>query len=500
MGDTRDLGLLLDAGVPLIAVESPDERRVLGLLLQFAMKRGLGYFEWSSTRGLRRGGIGGIAASNGGAQPKPRHAEPDALLEHIAATSGPNLYALCDFHPFLDARHDQQALLVRHLKDIALEHGQLGNTIVFVSHKLTVPPELGRLTATFRLRLPSDEELMAMIRAQAQQWSRRNKGARVRTDQRALSALVANLRGVSHTDAEMLIRHAIFSDGMIADSDIPEVNRLKFELLSSEGILHLEQDTESFAHIAGLDNMKAWLRVRREALLASDRDRPRGILLLGVQGSGKSLAAKAVAGQFSLPLLRLDFGSLYNKYFGETERNLRDALKQAETMAPCVLWMDEIEKGISTGGGDNATSRRVLGTLLTWMAENGKPVFLVATSNDISQLPPELMRKGRIDEVFFVDLPDDETRRAILRIHLAKRDLEPDDFDLDRLTDVSQGFTGAEIEQAIVSARHLAASNGQSVTSDDVVDAIQRTYPLSVLRADDIEQLRAWARDRTVPA
>jgi SpoVK/Ycf46/Vps4 family AAA+-type ATPase len=494
MGDTRDLGLILDAGVPLIAVESPDEKRVLSLLLQFAMQRGLTYFEWSATRGLRRGGFTLEQTAS------PRLVEPDELLAHIATGNGPALYALCDFHPYLETRQDGQPKLIRHLKDIALDHGRLGNSIVFVSHALKVPAELGRVTATFKLRLPSDEELLAMIRGQAQEWARRNNGAKVRTDQRALSALVANLRGVTHTDAEVLIRHAIFSDGMISDSDIPEVNRLKFELLDAEGVLHLEQDTASFSHVAGLDNLKAWLSLRRDALLQGDRDRPRGILLLGVQGSGKSLAAKSVAGQFGLPLLRLDFGTLYNKFFGETERNLRNSLAQAEMMAPCVLWMDEIEKGLATDGSDNATSRRVLGTLLTWMAENDKPVFLVATSNDISQLPPELMRKGRMDEVFFVDLPDDETRRAVLRIQFAMRDLDPETFDLALLTDITQGFTGAEIEQAIVSARHLAASSGKPLTTADLTTAIHRTYPLSVLRADDIQRLRAWAQDRTVPA
>jgi hypothetical protein len=494
MGDTRDLGLLLDAGVPLVAVESPDEKRVLRLLLEFALKRGLAYFEWSATRGLRRGGVARDPSA------AARLADPDALLAHVAATPGPALYALCDFHPYLDARNDAHARHVRLLKDIALDHGELGNTVVLISHALRVPTELGRMTAKFALRLPSDEELLAMIRAQAQAWARMNNGARVKTDQCALNALIANLRGVSHADAEVLIRHAIFSDGMIGDRDIPEVNRLKFELLDAEGVLHLEQDTESFANVAGLDNLKSWLALRRDALLASDRDRPRGILLLGVQGSGKSLAAKAVAGQFGLPLLRLDFGTLYNKYFGETERNLRNSLAQAELMAPCVLWMDEIEKGLATDGSDNATSRRVLGTLLTWMQENAKPVFLVATSNDISQLPPELMRKGRMDEVFFVDLPDESTRHAVLRIHLAKRGLDPDTFDLERLTDACDGFTGAEIEQAIVSARHLSASNGGTVTTDDVLTAIQCTYPLSVLRGDDIQRLRAWARERTVPA
>ncbi len=495
MADTRDLAMILDAGVPLVVVESPDEPRVLNLLLRFAMRRGLSYFEWSATKGMRQGEMAPEPGASG------RFEAPLALLAHIAKVKGPALYALCDFHPYLEARSEDGPKLVRYLKDIALEHKQLGNSLVFVSHAFKAPPELGRLTATFQLRLPSDEELMAMIRSQAQEWSRLNKGQRVRTDQTALDALVANLRGVSHTDAQVLIRHAIFGDGVICENDIPEVNKLKFELLSSEGVLHLEQDTENFAQVAGLHNLKAWLDVRKDALLTADpQDRPKGILLLGVQGSGKSLAAKAVAGQFGLPLLRMDFGALYNKFFGETERNLRNSLRQAEQMAPCVLWMDEIEKGLATDGSDNATSRRVLGTLLTWMAENRKAVFLVATSNDISQLPPELIRKGRMDEVFFVDLPDAETRRAILEIHLKKRQLDPAQFNLDLLTSITDGYTGAEIEQAVVSARYLAASNGTAVTTTDVQMAVQRTHPISVLRADAVAALRHWAQDRTVPA
>jgi SpoVK/Ycf46/Vps4 family AAA+-type ATPase len=199
-------------------------------------------------------------------------------------------------------------------------------------------------------------------------------------------------------------------------------------------------------------------------------------------------------------LLRLDFGTLYNKYFGETERNLRNSLKQAEMMAPCVLWMDEIEKGLATGSGDNATAHRVLGTLLTWMAENKQPVFIVATSNDITGLPPELMRKGRLDEIFFVDLPDQEVREEIFRIHLAKRDLDPEAFDLRALADAARDFTGAEIEEAIVSARYLAAAREDDIQQADIKAALDRTYPISVLRAESIQSLRDWAADRTVPA
>ena len=499
MADTTDLAMILTARIPIIAIESADERRVLELLLRLAMQRNMSFHEWRVTRGLEHGGFS--------AEPprEPELADPEALLAHITRLRGPGLYALCDFHPYL---HDSPKSL-RYLKDIALDHERLQNTVVLVSHAVDVPPELGRLTAKFNLRLPSDDELVGLVRAQAKAWSEQHRGQKVRTDQETLDRLVANLRGASHADAQVLIRHAIFDDGAITDTDIPEVNRLKFELMDCEGVLHFEYDTETLASIAGLDNLKRWLAMRRHAFLTeleerAQVDRPRGVLLLGVQGGGKSLAARAIAGFWGIPLLRLDFGTLYNKYFGETERNLRNSLRQAELMAPCVLWIDEVEKGVATSGSDNATSRRVLSTLLTWMAERRKPVFIVATANDIEELPPELMRKGRLDEVFFVDLPDAPAREEVFRIHLAKRDLDPARFDLPALARAAEGFTGAEIEQAVVSARYLAGNRAEGADGDvkdaDVLSAVHGTFPISVLRAESIEALRDWARDRTVPA
>lgn len=500
MAKTRDLAMILNARIPIVAIESADERRVLELLLRLAMERGLAFYEWRATRGLELGGFG--SAPERGAE----LTEPEALLAHIAATPGPGLYALCDLHPYLA----DSPKAIRYLKDIALDHERLGNTLVLVSHALDVPAEIGRLTAKFALRLPSDDELVAMVRAEARHWAEQNAGSKVRTDQQTLDRLVANLRGVSHADAKVLIRHAVFDDGAITESDIPELNRLKFELMDSEGVLHFEYHTESLAGIGGLDNLKAWLELRRHALLAvpdarGGRDRPRGVLLLGVQGGGKSLAARAIAGFWGVPLVRLDFGTLYNKYYGETERNLRNSLTQAELMAPCVLWMDEVEKGVATGGSDNATPKRVLSTLLTWMAENKKPVFIVATANDILELPPELLRKGRLDEVFFVDLPDAAVREQIFHIHLERRGLDAARFDLAGLAAAADGFTGAEIEEAIVSARYLAGarSSGDSVaevTSEDVLAAVNRTFPMSVLRAESIAALRQWAQGRTLPA
>ena len=489
MAETKDLSVLLDARIPIIGIESPDEQRVLALLLRFAMHRSLAFYEWTVTRGLSLSGFGERVGNEG------RFCDPEELLAHIAQTPGPGIYVLCDFHPYLDESKN-----VRFLKDIALANEKLNNTIVLVSHQLKIPPELGRMSANLNLRLPSDEELMAMVRSTAKEWAGKHEGKKVRTDSATLEKLIANLRGVSHSDAQVLIRHAVYADGAISDSDIPGINKLKFELMDAEGILHFEYDTERFSNVAGLSNLKNWLQLRRDAFLQTDQDKPKGVLLLGVQGGGKSLAAKAVAGFWSIPLLRLDFGSLYNKFFGETERNLRNSLKQAELMAPCVLWMDEIEKGLATGASDNATSQRVLGTLLTWMAENSNAVFIVATSNDITGLPPELMRKGRLDEIFFVDLPDHDTRQEIFKIHLEKRDLDPAGFDLVSLASDAEDFTGAEIEEAIVSARYLADARDGAVLQEDIQAAINRTYPISVLKAESIGALRTWAQDRTVPA
>ena len=223
-------------------------------------------------------------------------------------------------------------------------------------------------------------------------------------------------------------------------------------------------------------------------------------MLLGIQGGGKSLAAKAVAGMWGLALLRLDFGALYNKYHGESEKNLREALKMAELMSPCVLWLDEIEKGLSSGESDGGTSQRILATLLTWMAENTHQVFIVATANDISKLPPELMRKGRLDEIFFVDLPDSSSREDIFEIHLSRRKQNVKEFDLNVLAKSSEGFTGSEIEQAVVSALYRAYGEGTSMTTNSVKETIEQTHPISVVMAEKVQALRDWAKDRTVLA
>jgi len=315
---------------------------------------------------------------------------------------------------------------------------------------------------------------------------------------------VRNLSGLPLQEARGLAQEAIRADGAISAADLPPLNRAKYALLGRSGLLSCEHETARFAEVGGLQRLKQWLEKRRAAFLDDhgipNLPAPKGVMLLGVQGCGKSLAAKAVAGTWQLPLLHLDLGAVYDKYFGESERNLREALKTAEAMAPCVLWLDEVEKGVATGSDDSGTSRRILGTLLTWMAERNTRVFLVATANDIGALPPELVRKGRLDEIFFVDLPDLAGRRAILAIHLEKRGLAPGSFDLEALAAACAGFSGAEIEQAVVAGLYSEIGGSGRLDDAQLAAEISMTRPLSVVMAERISALRAWAEQRTVPA
>jgi SpoVK/Ycf46/Vps4 family AAA+-type ATPase len=314
--------------------------------------------------------------------------------------------------------------------------------------------------------------------------------------------LIQNLAGLPIRDTEQLARNAIYHDGAISKSDLPKVMEAKYELLNRGGILQFEYDTARFNDVGGLEKLKHWLTQRKPAFLNNDDarhlDTPKGVLLIGVQGCGKSLAAKATAGIFGLPLLRLDFANLYDKYHGETERNLRESLKTADVMSPCVLWIDEIEKGLAGRGGETGTTQRVLGSFLTWMAQKKSEVFVVATANDISALPPELVRKGRFDEIFFVDLPNSTIRRIIAEIHLKNRGQDAGAFDLDKIAEATGGFSGAEIEQAIVSALYAAHAQKNSLTTGHVLAEAKRTKPLSVVMAERIELLRHWAEGRTV--
>lgn len=506
MEDKKNLSLLLGSHFPILVIETHEESRAVNLVKSVARTIGKSFHTWSAASGLQNSLVGDTHelrledddATDNVQQSSDSHS-PRATLESIDREICNSVIVLLDFHPFLE---DPRTL--RQLKEMAQNLYVHNNSLVLMSHQIDVPPEIERLCTHYRLSLPDTDRIRELVLREAKIWQQKNGNRKVGADRKAMDLLIRNLVGMTESDAQRLIRNAIYNDGAITHSDVEGVMDAKYRLGGQDGVLSYEYDTAKFSDIGGFANMKTWLDRRKKFFLENSGegalDVPKGILLLGVQGCGKSLAAKTIAGVWGVPLLRMDFGAIYNKWMGETEKNIRDALHSAESLAPCVLWVDEIEKGIQSGDTDGGTSKRVLGTLLTWMAERRSAVFLVATANDVTALPPELIRKGRIDETFFVDLPDSKTRKAILRVHLRKRDMDPDKFDLSSLSEASEGFSGAELEQAIVSARFAAVSEEQAPSTEHVLEEIKQTKPLSVLRAEDIARLRQWADGRTVPA
>jgi len=489
MANQHDLQALLRARTPLIIIETREELYVAELLRRSARDMQLPLFRWSITEGLHR--------QENGYKPQRHNIPPGEVLGHIKTSSVPGIYLLIDFHPYLE-----EARNIRLLKEIALQAEETGQTLALLSYRLTLPAELEHLAINFALSPPNAETRGAIVDELIGEWQQQS-GVPAEVDTQARDSLVRNLTGLTASEVRRLVRNAIFDDGALGNDDLPGVAKRKYALLNRGGVLSFEPDTAKFADIGGLESLKLWLNQRRVAFADTEQSSrlptPKGVLLLGVQGCGKSLAAKAVAGTWGLPLLRLDLGAAYHKYYGETERNLRESLKAAEAMAPSVLLLDEIEKGLAVDK-DDSLSRRVLGTLLTWMAERDAQVFIVATANEIDALPPELVRKGRLDEIFFVDLPDYATRREIFAIHLDKRDYPRDGFDLEQLAERSSGFSGAEIEQVVVAALYSAFGGSGSLDQGLLLNEIERTSPLSVVMGERVAALRRWATGRTVPA
>lgn len=493
MADTqRDLALIIRSRFAVVQVETREETRILKLLERVANLEGWALFVWSVADGLRRFPRTDVVTQTYGFQD---------VLRHIDKTPQNGVYTMLDAQPYFE-----DPVNVRLVKEIAQDYYKTARTMVFIGAKLDLPADLARMSARFNLPLPDVAEVREIFREEAQLWQRQEGRGALKGDQQAVELMVQHLAGMCEEDVRRLIREAIRDDGMLNFDDVRRVLRFKRDALGQGGLLEFEMDTGNFNEVGGLGGLKRWLDLRRMAFSGDAAklgvDPPKGVLLLGVQGAGKSLAAKAIAGSWNVPLMRLDFAVLYNKFHGESERNLREALKQAEAMAPCVLWVDEIEKGLASDGGDSdgGVSRRMLGTVLTWMAERTAKVFLVATANDVTQLPPELLRKGRMDEIFFVDLPDAATRADIFRIHIKKRKLDPAKFDLSQLAAAAEGYSGAEIEQVVVAAIYEALAVKQPLATQHVLAEIARTRPLSVVMAEKVQWLRQWAAGRTVRA
>jgi SpoVK/Ycf46/Vps4 family AAA+-type ATPase len=490
----RELQSMLASRLALIVVESREEDRVLSLVREVSLKvregRGWGVFQWTVTEGLQR-----IDVDLGG--PQRMLADPEQLLKHLKATPMPGIYVLLDFHPYL-----KEPVNVRLLKDIAQGYDRVARTVVLMSYEVTLPEELEQFAARLHLALPSSNERLMIITRVTREWNTANPGKPINLDRAVIAKLVDNLNGLTAWDAERLVRHAVFDHGAVTMDDISQMLAAKYELLNRGGTLSYEAATAKFADVGGMQNLRRWLTSRKPAFdgSAPNLDPPKGVLLLGVQGCGKSLAARAAAGIFGVPLVRLDFGALYTKWQGEAEKNLRESLHSAEGLSPCVLWVDEIEKALAEGDGDSGVSRRVLATFLTWLAEQRSRIFVVATANDISALPPELIRKGRFDEIFFVDLPSKTARAEIIAIHVRKRSLALTPQDIVGLANRCENFSGAEIEQAIVAALYTAHASNQAVTAALIAHEMESTRPLAIVMAEKVAALRAWAGGRTVSA
>jgi SpoVK/Ycf46/Vps4 family AAA+-type ATPase len=485
--DTAELTRLLRVHTPLICIEAAEELPVIAAFQSVLAGVLKPLFAWSITQGLRRLDFGEMPAQPCGG---------NDVLEIIRDSTQRGIYLLFDFSP-----HLRYMTTARHLRELAERQYGAAHTIVLIGSKLELPEELHPFVTRIELATPDADKLEAMLREEAFEWSKAHAGQRAKVSLSALKSTARSLNGLSIVQARQIARR-LLSDGLLDSADAIDAIKMKFNLLNKDGVLTLELDTAAFNDVAGATRLKAWINLRKGAFLgeAKHLDAPKGVLLLGVQGCGKSLLAKAISAGFGVPLLNLDMGSAYNKYQGETERRLRDALKQAEQMSPCVLWIDEIEKGLAEGDSDGGVSRRVLGSLLTWMAERKAPVFLVATANQVDRLPPELLRKGRFDELFFVDLPNADARKAAFEVHLRKRNLSFDATEIAQLVALSEGFSGAEIEQAVVSARYKAHAENKSVHAIHVGQELHATRPLSVVMAEKVQALRDWAAARCVPA
>jgi SpoVK/Ycf46/Vps4 family AAA+-type ATPase len=490
----RDLELLVRSRYALIVLDTIEDDRADSVMSYLATTLGMPLFNWNASKGLRRAGIENAAYDS---------ASPAKCLAFIEASPLAALYHLHNFGDYL-----ADTAIASKLKDAATQFSRGAGAIFISGGGIAIPDALSAVAT--RVALPALETadykrlLDKVVRDSSMKM-------RVQVDLSAdeTSQLLTNLRGVTLLEAERILTRAIVEDGKLDRSDIPRIVAAKRERIAKDGVLQYVPADAGMSDVIGLAGLKAWLAKRRLILTETARASqfglsfPKGLLLLGVPGCGKSLCAKAVAKEWSLPLLKLDAGSLYDKFVGETEKNFRKAMDTAERVAPDILWIDEIEKAFASGGGgdaDGGLSTRLLGSFLTWLQDRHGDVFVVATANDIDRLPPELLRKGRFDEIFFVDLPGAEARAGIFALHLKKRGQAPEKFDTAALAAAADGFSGSEIEQVVVSALYSAFAAHADLSLQMLLAEIHATRPLSLTRADKIDALREWAHDKTVSA
>ncbi len=493
-----ELEILIRARYPIVYVITWEESRLEHHLQAIAAARDKKLYSWSVTSGLT---VSGQEPSGKKGVSDPVDAL-DTVIEHKEAA----IYLFKDFHPFLRANSGNVAV-IRKLREVAQALSNSYKTLVLTSPLLELAPELGKDVTVLDYDLPGPDDFNRLLDHICRDVELAH-GVSLELDAKTRERFIQAAQGLTLQEAENVFAKTIVIDGKLSASDIEVVFSEKQQIIRKSGLLEYYPSQEGLGDVGGLDQLKDWLIKRSQAFTSRARDfglpAPRGVLLIGVQGCGKSLSAKAVSKAWNMPLLRFDMGRMFASLVGSSEENIRRAIAVAESIAPVVLWVDEIDKAFSgsqgSGNTDGGTTARVMSTFLTWLSEKTAPVFVMATANDISQLPPELLRKGRLDEIFFVDLPNVRERRAIFEIHIAKRERDPEHFDLDRLAEEAEGLSGAEIENAVISALYDAFYLNQDIDTEAILKSLDETVPLSKTMSERVSALRSWAEGRARPA
>jgi adenylate kinase family enzyme len=498
----EELEVLIRARYPIVYVVSWEEERVERCLRKIADARGKKLFVWTVTQGVVKSGAEPQRSKGSTGNTADPIAALDAVIDQVDAA----IYLFKDFHLFTSGDRCNLTV-IRRLRDVAHHVRDTYKSIVIVSPVMQIAPELAKDITVVEFGLPRQEDFNQLLDRIVED-VKDNPQVQINLDGDARERLLHAARGLTLKEAENVFAKTLVLDGKLDAGDVSVVFSEKQQIIKKSGLLEYYEAQEDLAHVAGLANLKDWLTKRTIAF--TDRaakfglPAPKGVLLLGVQGCGKSLCAKAVSGLWKLPLLRFDLGRMFSSLVGSSEENVRRAIQTAESIAPAILWIDEIDKALagstSGSGSDGGTASRVFGTLLTWLSEKTAPVFVIATANDISHLPPELLRKGRLDEIFFVDLPREDERQDIFKIHLRRRGRDPAHFDLAELSRASDGFSGAEIEEAIVSALFDSFSGQVPLDTDVIKASLAETVPLSKTMNEELGRLRNWAMGRARPA
>src|ERR1700728_1002752 len=549
------LKVLINSSTPIVVMETSEEMRAVNMVRAACAELKMATFEWSIADGLLRSGAhtppegakislqaridqNPIWTQAGRSQApartllSPGGAESDRLARAVKASMGADsaaasataiyhtrepvqalanmesmtveaVFILKDFH-----RHMEDPVVVRRLRDVGQKFSANRRTVIITAPEIAVPAELTTLVEYFDLPLPDRERLRDIVHDTFTRLSK-TYTLKLQLDAAGVDAIAANLRGLTEEEADRAMSQALVTRYALCAETVTDVLEAKKQLLRHSGMLEFIEASDSMSAVGGLENLKHWLAQRRGAWEDGARafglEPPHGVIILGVQGCGKSLCARAVAGEWKLPLVKFDTSAVYDKYIGETEKRIRKVFQVAEGLAPCVLWIDELEKVFAGSGPDSASadagvSSRLLASFLSWMQDRKSPVFVAATCNNVTVLPPELIRKGRFEELFFVDLPNQAERRQIFSIQLAKRKRNPADFDLEKVSTAAEGYSGAEIDAAVQGALYAAYSEKKALRTPSLLDALAETVPLSITRAEEIAALREWAKTRAVAA